>query len=359
MKKQTNDKLKNYKLLWVLTILFFFPIIYSIINSIIEVSTLGEGVTAYAVVCHINFKWLIETLCGTCFSTAIIGFAYEYFIRNESNDSLKEVLRNELFFDEDIFKAYSDTQKEKLLCNILCSYGIQPDLARHEIELISYYAGKDLWQDYRCDVILKNSNLDSQSYRAIVTMHYKTIRWKDIYKFIVVGTQNDFNKVLNYPEYEIKWLLPTDDNYDYIKKKGINVFSEKLQQGFVLKYVEVNSIPIQIGMPKINDELMGVEYIAELPRNIDKSLECTLVYTYECELEGNSLYTTVPFPSKSLNYTFDYSQCQGVADVDVFDYFNGLAVAKIYNRKETRRIEVTYDSWTFPKGGIVFVWNRE
>lgn len=357
LQKKANDKVKKYKLLWILTILFFFPIIYLVINSIIEVIDLGERMSVYAVLHHIDYKWLFETLCGTCFSTVIIGFAYECFIRNESNESLKETIRNELFFDVDILKKYSDDQKKKILYNVLRSYDVQSDLAKHEMKLMTHYGGKDIWQDYKCDVIIKNSDL--QNYRVIITMHYRSARWKDIYKFIVVGTQNDFNKVLNCPEYEIKWLLPTEENYDYLKKRDVNSFLDKLQRGFELKYIEINSVPIQIGIPKINNEMRGLEYIAELPENINRGVECVLVYTYECEVEGNSLYMTVPFPTRNLSYTFDYSQCRGVVDVDVFDYFNGLNNAKIYNRKETKRIEVTYDSWTLPKGGIVFVWNKE
>lgn len=348
--------LKKYKLLCIVIILLVFPIIVEIFRSIYLIDKKNININIFNILMYIDYYKIVDLISGSCLSTAIIGFAYEIFIRNENDKSLRNLLRKEILLNEECIKTYNASEKRRLLELLLNTESPNITLNKHEIELFYYYSRNEYWQNYNCNIILED--YDNTCFKASITMIYTTSKYKKNYKFIAVGDQNSFNDLLLNDNYEVKWLIPTEQNYTYYSKFDLDKISNILKKNFLLKFFSVNNNPLNISDGILNRTLNGIEYTATTPDYLSGEKEFKLIYTYECLLEGNALNTTVAFPTYNINITFDYSKCKKIIDVDVFDYFNGIKSAKILNSIEQKRIQIIYDSWTLPKGGAIFIWNE-
>lgn len=89
----------------------------------------------------------------------------------------------------------------------------------------------------------------------------------------------------------------------------------------------------------------------------------TLVYTYRTLVQAHShlLHLDIARPTKGFHAEFRYGDC-GIRYVNVLDYIAGAQqpqIAQLPAGDPTPSVEIGYDGWVFPKGGVAFVWVLE
>lgn len=89
----------------------------------------------------------------------------------------------------------------------------------------------------------------------------------------------------------------------------------------------------------------------------------TLAYTYRTLVRqnGHMLHLDISHPTKGLHVEFAYGDC-GIRYVNVLDYIAGARQPQISELPPTDprpAVEISYDGWVFPKGGVAFVWVLE
>lgn len=93
---------------------------------------------------------------------------------------------------------------------------------------------------------------------------------------------------------------------------------------------------------------------------VAKKKPVAVAYTYRALVRqrGHLLHLDISQPTKGLHVEFSYKNC-GIAYVNVLDYIAGASqpqIAQLPADDPTPSVEISYDGWVFPKGGVAFVW---
>ena len=96
---------------------------------------------------------------------------------------------------------------------------------------------------------------------------------------------------------------------------------------------------------------------------VSSGKEMTISYTYRSLVQRHShlLHLDLARPTKGFTAELRYGGC-GIRHVSVLDYIASAKQPRISGLTATDPapgIEVGFDSWVFPKGGVAFVWVLE
>lgn len=91
--------------------------------------------------------------------------------------------------------------------------------------------------------------------------------------------------------------------------------------------------------------------------------QVAIAYTHRILVQrnGHLLHLDLSRPAKGLNVKFAYGDC-GIRYVNVVDYIAGARqpyIAQLPPTDPTPSVELSYDGWVLPKGGVAFVWVLE
>lgn len=76
---------------------------------------------------------------------------------------------------------------------------------------------------------------------------------------------------------------------------------------------------------------------------------------------GHLLYLDVGQATKGFYAQLSYSDC-GIRHLNVLDYIAGAQASRITQlpaTDPTPSVEISFDGWVFPKGGVAFTWVLE
>jgi hypothetical protein len=99
------------------------------------------------------------------------------------------------------------------------------------------------------------------------------------------------------------------------------------------------------------------------PELVAAQQEVAVAYTYRTLVQqhGHLIHLDLVRPTKGFKATLSYGGC-GIRYVNVLDYIAGAEqprLARLEASDPTPSVEVVYDGWIFPKGGVGFVWVLE
>jgi hypothetical protein len=99
------------------------------------------------------------------------------------------------------------------------------------------------------------------------------------------------------------------------------------------------------------------------PEVVTAKRQVAITYTHRILIQrnGHLLHLDLSRPVKGLNVQFAYGDC-GIRYVNVLDYIAGARqpyITQLPPTDPTPSVEVSYDGWVFPKGGVAFVWVLE
>jgi hypothetical protein len=321
-----------------------------------------------------QFAWLqnlpLESLATSCLGVVLIGFAFEWSVRNEAEQQLRHVL-NEHFqnqvavMSQQIPSAMLTTPE--VMKNILAP-DVVDGLIRTglEIRLENAQLAREAYDsflshllnhgerrsNYRCSMYLTSitsSNLPDEIarkyYDASIDVRYDTILQKDIFRFVCVDSMDEYNELLKDPAWELRWM-----------SKPVKAFSR--EAAFQVESVHVGDLQLNIRREDSNGKNVIVADHLELQSLQGKMVTVYYRYKVKVKKRGHLLMEHVPCPTHNVVVELDYTHTD-IDFVNVLDFFVSKtkpAIRYIPSRQKPQRIQVEVNEWVFPKGGVVFVW---
>lgn len=107
----------------------------------------------------------------------------------------------------------------------------------------------------------------------------------------------------------------------------------------------------------------GQTYTCNLGEEADAGHEVVVSYTYRVLVQqhGHVLHLDLAQPTKDFTAQLSYGNC-GIRYMNTIDYLSGPRQPRMTwlpASGPTPSVSIAYDGWTFPKGGVAFVWVLE
>ena len=358
------------RITWVMTILAIISIALYIFDYIIS----RQVAVSQSVALWLLFKnWPIRGLADACLTTLIIGFAYEWIVRKESEAALIELISQQInqqktAIIEEIPRAL--ILNPNVITSILKQSRLE-DIIRTglQIKLGDTQMGTDIydgllrktlsyeqrWANYRYKITLstiRDENFPEivrhKFYDTIIDLRYDTKLTKDRFVFRCVDDIEDYDKSIRDPNFEFTYIFPPAHEFPKIDTTV-----------FKVDKITVNSLELNINhQTESNGNLLITCDHPELRKLLGQTV--TVYYRYIAKLNkrGHLFTANVIVPTKNVVIELDYADTD-IHYVNVLDFFVSTELPKITylpSLAQAHKIEVEINEWAFPKGGVVFVW---
>ncbi len=321
-----------------------------------------------------QFTWLRiipwDSLATTALGVALIGFVFEWVVRNETKQEFDEALKagfqkQEQELNRQIPKAMLITREimrdvldRDVVDNvILTSLEIRLEdtqLAQEAYDsFLSHLLNhEERRSNYRCNVYMTNAQSEEipaakahKYYEGYIDVSYETTLRKDTFRFTSVATMEEYEELLKDPTWELRWVA--ERSRDYTPEVAFQVDS-----------VSVNGLKLHIR--KESAEGRQVIIADHLGLQAMQGRQATIQYRYMVKIKkrGHLLMVHVPCPTHNVAIELDYAHTD-IGFVNVLDLFASKRkpnVRYIPTRQNCQKIWVEVNDWVFPKGGVVFVW---
>lgn len=311
-------------------------------------------------------------LADASLTSAVVGFAFERLVRNESraelsdllNDHLREqreaylaLLPNALLLDVPVQRELIKEDKlDKVIQTALQSkFGDQMGEEVYHGLLLKATAYTEFRRYYRHEIFVRNitdinvsQGVQQEFFDVLTVIKYETTLQKSQFLFTCVDTQDQFNKLLQSTKYEDVWVSPPSST---LQASG--------QMAFELLEIFVDNIKLNIVSQQRNGHF---EFVCEDPiLEAKRGQNVTVRYKFKAKAEkiGHVIHTTVNYPTYDVTIEFDFGN-SSIGYVDVLDYFvssTSPSISPIPDEKKTSKYSVQLKEWVFPKGGVAFVWS--
>jgi hypothetical protein len=185
---------------------------------------------------------------------------------------------------------------------------------------------------------------------ATIRREYRTVPGSPVMRLACVSDPDEYRELLHDPTCAIVWHFRPVGDMD-----GSSLEAFQLLQ-FSVDGQQVPSRRAARGKGQVLTVNIGEEVVAA-------QKPVTLSYTYRTLVQqhGHLLHLDISHPTKGLHVEFLYKDC-GIGYVNVLDYIAGAQqpqIAQLPADDPTPSVEINYDGWVFPKGGVALVWVLE
>jgi hypothetical protein len=358
------ERIANLKIQMIILLLFLLSLLFYIGN--------GWSKT------HVppNWGWIYvvpwESLASACLGSSLVAFAFEWFIRKETEAKLNEELAHH--FREQHHAIANEVARViftggDIMRRILAP-NVVDDMIRTglEIKLGDNYLAKKVYDDqlsqlltykerrqnYRCNIYLaplKNTQLPDdvrqKYYEASIDVRYDTVLQKDSFRFTCVANMEDYNVLLNDPIHELRWEAELTQDFPTLNEAVFDV------ESITVGGLELN----------IRRETLGKEFIITAEHvhlSTMHGQEVKVKYRYKVKLQkrGHLLMVHIPCPTQNVVVELDYTKTD-IRFVNVLDFFGSRAKSNVRytpHVPKADKVEIEVNEWIFPKGGVAFVW---
>ncbi|MFF5498948.1 hypothetical protein [Streptomyces aquilus] len=303
------------------------------------------------------------------FTTGLIAIFFEYIDQADAearaNQRLRKVLSEEApairdavvdgfaFAPESLTNIASKQTLDRIIENTL---GIQ--LGDKELAADAYQdlkeqiiGARQRWEDAHVSVALtpwKNGPAtgNGSMFVATVTWEYRFIPSSPVLRFSCVSDLAAYRELLTDPTSTAEWYFGT-----------IGDLNAASPEAFELVHITANGRPLTARRSVRKD---GQTFTCSLGDEVNAKDEVTISYTYRVLVQrhGHMLHLDLAQPTKDFRAELWYGDC-GIRRMNVIDYLSGPRQPR-YRHLEASdpspSVEVAYEGWTFPKGGVAFVW---
>ncbi|WP_199845124.1 MULTISPECIES: hypothetical protein [Streptomyces] len=306
------------------------------------------------------------------FTTGLIAIIFAYIDQKDAetlaNERLRKILKEEApairdavvdgfaFAPEALTNVASVKTLDRIIENTL---GIR--LGNQELAADAYrdlkeqvIGARQRWEDAHVSVALmpwKNGPTTGKG-----SMFVATISWE--YRFIPVSPVLRFSCVSDLDTFRELSVDPTSTATWYFgRNSGLHAASPEV---FELVRVAVNGKDQGIRR-SVRKE--GQVFTCTLDDELDRKDAVTISYTYRVLVQrhGHVLHLDLAQPTKDFRAELWYGDC-GIRRMNVIDYLSGPRQPRYRHldaSDPSPSVEVAYEGWTFPKGGVAFVWVLE
>lgn len=214
---------------------------------------------------------------------------------------------------------------------------------------------KERWYDVRVSVVLSPWEHGSQvgedaMFVATVKWEFRVTPTNPIMRFSCVSDLDEYRDLLQDPSSTEAWYFEPTDSYDATSPE-------------VFELVQFTADGK--ARPARRTTRQGSQvYTVNLGQGsaVDQK-EVTISYTYRTLVQrnGHLLHLDLAQPTKGFTVQLAYGGC-GIRHMNVLDYVAGAKQPRISQLPATDpapSVEVRFDGWVFPKGGVVFGWVLE
>lgn len=317
----------------------------------------------------------LHSLGDACFVAAMVGFAYEWIVRDESEQRLEQVLAS-LFGRQvtEVSSAVRDTllTDPKMLSRLLgpedrkrvIQSALQAELGDDQLGSEIYECSvkrafnyTERWQNYRCAATLTNvedpaasDEVKDKYFHCYYDIRYDTRLDARCLAFVCVPTIEQYNEFLADTSCEMVWLfpVPTGENY-------------AAECGFAVSNVRVGPLHLNINRPADKNKDGGVYCLAdhaELSKFVGKQVTVQYRIDVRVKKRGHLLTLNFVYPTKRISMEIDVAATD-ISYITARDFFSSdqrPVIRYLPSADNARKITVEIDEWVFPKGGVDFVW---
>ncbi|MFK4102923.1 hypothetical protein ACI2L1_23115 [Streptomyces sp. NPDC019531] len=319
------------------------------------------------------WDWLdnlpVMDIGSALFTTGLIAIFFEYIDQADAearaNQRLRKVLVEEApairdavvdgfaFAPESLTNVASKQTLDRIVENTL---GIQ--LGDKELAADAYrdlkeqiIGARQRWEDAHVSVALAPwkkgpASGNGSMFVATVVWEYRFIPSSPVLRFSCVSDLDTFRELSVDPTSTAAWY--------FVPIRDLDASSP---DAFELVQVAVNGKPLRARRSVRKD---GQVFTCNLDDEVSRNDEVTISYTYRVLVQrhGHTLHLDLAQPTKDFRAELWYGDC-GIRRMNVIDYLSGPRQPR-YRHLEASdpspSVEVAYEGWTFPKGGVAFVW---
>jgi hypothetical protein len=319
------------------------------------------------------FSGLVNDVGASLFSIGLLGVFFQYVgaadQEQEDDDRVRRMLKETApdirdavvdgfaFAPESLTNVASPETLDRIIENCLA---IQ--LGDHELARDTYVDLRDQVTrarprlfGARVSVVISPSDSGPTSgkgamFAATIRWEYKIIPDDPVIRFACVSELDEHRDLLDDPTCAISWYFEP--------VKGLDGSSPEI---FRLLQFTVDGKPLVARRTtRAKSQILAVN-LGE--KTVAARQRVTISYTYRTLVQqnGHLLHLDISHPTKGLHVEFSYGDC-GIRYVNVLDYIAGAQrpqIAQLPATDPTPSVEISYDGWVFPKGGVAFVWVLE
>ena len=186
-------------------------------------------------------------------------------------------------------------------------------------------------------------------FTTTVRWEYRVVPDSAYLRFACVSDPSEYRALLDDPSFAIVWLLRPDAD---LPASSTDAFE------LIQCTVDGRSRPSRRAVSR-KGQVVTVA-LGEHPVTGSHPKPVTVAYTYRTVVRqrGHLLHLDISQPTKGLHVEFAYKGC-GISSMSVLDYVAGAQqphITELPPDDPTPNVEIGYDGWVFPKGGVAFVW---
>ncbi|WP_430480504.1 hypothetical protein ACQZM9_08120 [Streptomyces sp. P11-1] len=305
------------------------------------------------------------------FTTGLIAIFFEYLNQTDAEERANERLRRTLkeeapairdavvdgfaFAPDALTEVASDKTLDRIVENCLAIRLGDAQLASDVYRDLRQQVIGDhpRWHDARVSVALAPWPGEPQQghgsmFVATVRWEYRTKLTTSVMRFSCVSDLDQFRELSSDPTSTTAWFF-----------EPINELTASSPEVFELVNLSVEGETKPV---RRSTRRGGQTYSAQLG-DVNPENEVTVSYTFRVLVQqhGHVLHLDLAQPTENFTAELWYGDC-GIRHVSALDYLSGPRKPR-YSRLEasapTPHLEVAYDGWTLPKGGVAFVWVLE
>lgn len=339
------------------------------------VISLGLFVLAYLAQTR-QWQWAnaipLMALAATALSTGIIGLVYEWFIRRDALEQLRDTIRQlskaerpvlaeevarTIVVNDSILHRYISTDNaQRILLSALTAASGNAELAegvrRGVVE--GALRADDYWENYRARIFVSDStdlivgsNAVDSFFNFNVVIRYEMRLRKSVFRFGATASLQDLKLMLVDRGFDGSWLVAPSSPYTEL--------DERL---FSLKQISVAGVDLAVTNKRDDGRLVFTAESARLGAAIGQRVQVEYRYQFKFDKRAHIFVVNVKVPTRRATYEFDYAD-SSIVRVNVFDFLTPSSGARVMmgndaSRDRTAEVEAT--DWVFPGGGVAFGW---
>ncbi|MFI1955906.1 hypothetical protein ACH437_29405 [Streptomyces xinghaiensis] len=306
------------------------------------------------------------------FTTGLIAIFFEYIDQADAevraNQRLRKVLSEEApairdavvdgfaFAPESLTNVASKQTLDRIVENCLSIRLGDKELAADAYQDLrqQIIGARQRWEDAHVAVALTPWTKGPAEGRG--AMFVATIRWE--YRFVPSSPVLRFSCVSDLDSYRELSIDPSSTATWYFEP--VNGLDASSPEVFELVELAVNGKPQKIRRSVRKEDQV---FTCTLGDEVNTGEAVTVSYTYRVLVQqhGHVLHLDLAQPTKDFRAELWYGDC-GIRHMNVVDYLSGPRQPRYTHLSASDpspSVEVAYEGWTFPKGGVAFVWVLE
>ncbi|ARP74289.1 hypothetical protein LK07_20605 [Streptomyces pluripotens] len=307
------------------------------------------------------------------FTTGLIAIFFEYIDQADAevraNERLRKVLAEEApairdavvngfaFAPDSLTNVASPETLDRIVENTLAIQLKDPELASDAYRDLKeqIIGARQRWYDAHVSVALAPWT-DGPAHGA-GSMFVATVRWE--YRFTPTSPVLRFSCISDLDAYRESLTDPASADVWYFQPvNGLDASSPEVFE-LVNAAIDGKDQTVRRSSRKGNQT-----YTVNLGEaDVRDKREVTLSYTYRVLVQrhGHTLHLDLAQPTKDFTAEIWYGDC-GIRYMNVLDYLSGPRqprISQLEASEPTPSAKISYPGWTFPKGGVAFVWVLE